>query len=101
MTSVAVIAEIGDFSHYADSKAIGRYAGRTPTVYLAGNCSCLGHISQTPATDCRWVLQQATRTAIHCDTGFTKTWLRIARTTGKKAVAIAVARKILILMWTL
>jgi hypothetical protein len=39
--------------------------------------------------------------AIRCDAGFKKSWLRIAKTAGKKAAAVAIARKILVLMWTL
>jgi len=101
VTSATVIAEIGDFSRFPDSKAIGRYAGLTPTVYASGNSSRLGHISKTGAPDLRWVLQQAAWTAIRCDAGFKKTWLRIAKTAGKKAAAVAIARKILVLMWTL
>ena len=101
VTAATVIAEIGDFSRFPDSKAIGRYAGLTPTVYASGNSSRLGHISKTGAPDLRWVLQQAAWTAIRCDAGFKKTWLRIAKTAGKKAAAVAVARKILVLMWTL
>ena len=101
VTSATVIAEIGDFSRFADSKAIGRYAGLAPMVYASGNSSRLGHISKTGAPDLRWVLQQAAWTAIRCDAGFKKTWLRIAKTAGKKAAAVAIARKILVLMWTL
>ena len=101
VTAATVIAEIGDFSRFPDSKAIGRYAGLAPTVYASGNSSRLGHISKTGAPDLRWVLQQAAWTAIRCDAGFKKTWLRIAKTAGKKAAAVAVARKILVLMWTL
>jgi len=101
VTAATVIAEIGDFSRFPDSKAIGRYAGLAPTVYASGNSSRLGHISKTGAPDLRWVLQQAAWTAIRCDAGFKKTWLRIAKTAGKKAAAVAIARKILVLMWTL
>jgi transposase len=78
-----------------------RYAGLAPTVYASGNSSRLGHISKTGAPDLRWVLQQAAWTAIRCDAGLKKTWLRIAKTAGKKAAAVAIARKILVLMWTL
>ena len=99
--ATAVIAEIGDFSRFPDSKAIGRYAGLAPTVYASGNSNRLGHISKTGAPDLRWVLQQAAWTAIRCDAGFKKSWLRIAKTAGKKAAAVAIARKILVLMWTL
>ena len=101
VTAATVIAEIGDFRRFPDGKAIGRYAGLTPTVYASGNSSRLGHISKTGAPDLRWVLQQAAWTAIRCDAGFKKSWLKISKTAGKKAAAVAVARKILALMWTL
>ena len=101
VTSATVIAEIGDFSRFVDSKAIGRYAGLAPTVYASGNSNRLGHISKTGSPDLRWALQQAAWTAIRCDAGFKKTWLRIAKTAGKKAAAVAIARKLLVLMWTL
>ena len=73
VTAAIVIGEIGDFSRFHDSKAIGRYAGLAPTVW----------------------------TAIRCDAGLKKTWLRITKTAGRKAAAVAIARKILVLMWTL
>lgn len=98
VTAATVIGEIGDFSRFPDSKAIGRYAGLAPTVYASGNSSRLGRISKTGAPDLRWVLQQAAWTAIRCDAGLKKTWLRIAKTAGKKAAAVAIARKILVLI---
>ena len=101
VTSATVIAEIGDFGRFPDSKAIGRYAGLAPTVYASGNSSRLGHISKTGSPDLRWVLQQAAWTAIRCEPAFKKTWPRIAKTAGKKAAAVAIARKLLVLMWTL
>jgi transposase len=101
VVSATAIAEIGDFSRFPDSKAIGRYAGLAPRVYASGNSSRLGRISKTGSPDLRWALQQAAWTAIRCDAGFKKTWLRIAKTAGKKAAAVAIARKILVLMWTL
>ncbi|MFM7290006.1 MAG: transposase [Planctomycetia bacterium] len=101
VVSATAIAEIGDFSRFPDSKAIGRYAGLAPTVYASGNSSRLGRISKTGSPDLRGALQQAVWTAIRCDAGFKKTWLRIAKTAGKKAAAVAIARKILVLMWTL
>ena len=51
--------------------------------------------------DLRWVVHQAAWTAIRCDAAFKKNRLRIAKTAGKKAAAVAIARKILVLMWTL
>ena len=81
-----------------------------PTLFTLPSCPDLplyasaDEASRCPVvwrTDTGAVLQQAAWTAIRCDTGFKKTWLRIAKTAGKKAAAVAIARKILVLMWTL
>ena len=98
--SATAIAEIGDFSRFPDSKAIGRYAGLTPTGYASADKNRLGRICKTGSPDLRWALQQAAWTAIRCDPDIKKTWLKISKTAGKKAAAVAIARKILVLMWT-
>jgi hypothetical protein len=38
---------------------------------------------------------------LHGVPAFEKTWLRITKTAAKKAAAVAIARKLLVLMWTL
>lgn len=101
VTAATAIAEIGDFSRFPDSKAIGRYAGLTPTGYSSGNTNRLGRICKTGSPDLRWALQQAAWTAVRCDPVIKKTWLRIKKSRDGKAAAVAVARKILIWMWTL
>jgi transposase len=98
VTSATVLAEIGDFSRFPDGKAIGRYAGLTPNLYASGGKERHGHISKTGPSDLRWVLQQAAWTAIRCDDKFKKKWLKISRSAGKKAAAVAIARKLLVLM---
>jgi transposase len=101
ITAATAIAEIGDFSRFPDSKAIGRYAGLTPTGYSSADKHRLGRICKTGSPDLRWALQQAAWTAIRCDASIKKTWLKISKTAGKKAAAVAIARKLLVLMWTL
>ena len=98
VTCATVLAEIGDFTRFPDGKAIGRYAGLTPNLYASGGKERHGHISKTGPSDLRWVLQQAAWTAIRCDDAIKKQWLKISRTAGKKAAAVAIARKLLVLM---
>jgi transposase len=98
VTCATVLAEIGDFSRFPDGKAIGRYAGLTPNLYASGGKERQGHISKTGPSDLRWVLQQAAWTAIRCDDKIKKQWLKISRSAGKKAAAVAIARKLLVLM---
>lgn len=98
VTSATVLAEIGEFTRFPDGKAIGRYAGLTPRLYASGGKERHGHISKTGPKDLRWVLQQAAWTAIRCDDSIKKQWLKISRSAGKKAAAVAIARKLLVLM---
>jgi transposase len=88
-----------DALNVAELLMTGRYAGLTPTGYASADKNRLGRICKTGSPDLRWTLQQAAWTAIRCDAGFKKTWLKISKTAGKKAAAVAIARKILVLMW--
>jgi transposase len=99
VTAATVIAEIGDFARFSDGKAIGRYAGLTPTLYASGGKERHGHISKAGPSDLRWVLQQAAWTAIRCDEQIKRRWLKISRGSGKKAAAVAIARQSLVTLW--
>jgi len=99
VVAATTIAEIGDFARFPDGKAIGRYAGLAPRLYNSGDKERHGHISKTGPSDLRWVLQQAAWTAIRCDERIKAQWLKISRTAGKKAAAVAIARKLLVLLW--
>lgn len=100
LTAATVIAEIGDFRRFPDAKAIGRYAGLNPRVYASGGKQRIGHIAKTGSADLRWILQQAAWTAIRCDEGVRRIFLRIAKRSGRKAAAVAIARKLLTWMWS-
>jgi transposase len=99
IVTATVLAEVGDFLRFPDAKAIGRYAGLTPRVFASGGKERHGHISKTGPRDMRWVLQQAAWVAIRCDERIKKRWLKIARGSGKKAAAVAIARQLLVALW--
>jgi transposase len=94
-----VLAEVGDFRRFTYRKAIACYAGLHPRVFASGGKQRAGHIAKTGPRDLRWVLQQAAWTAIRCQSGIKKMWLKMSRTAGKKAAAVAIARKLLTWMW--
>jgi transposase len=95
IVAATVIAEIGEFKRFTDGKAIGRYAGLNPRVYASGGKQRTGHIAKTGSPDLRWILQQAAWTAIRTDDGVRRVFLRVAKRSGRKAAAVAIARKIL------
>jgi transposase len=100
VTAATVIAEIGDFKRFTHPKAIGRYAGLNPRVFASGGKQRIGHIAKTGSADLRWILQQAAWTAIRTDEYVRRIFLRIAKRSGRKAAAVALARKLLTWMWT-
>jgi transposase len=99
VTAATVLGEVGDFRRFQDPKAIGRYAGLNPRVFASGGKQRLGHIAKTGSPHLRWILQQAAWTAIRTDDGVKRVFLRIAKRSGKKAAAVAIARKLLVWMW--
>jgi transposase len=99
VVAATVIAEIGNFTRFPDSRAIGRYSGLAPRLFASGGKERQGAISKTGPSDLRWVLQQAAWTAIRCDERIKAQWLKISRTAGRKAAAVAIARKLLVSLW--
>jgi transposase len=99
VTAATVLAEVGDFRRFGDRKAIGRYAGLNPRVFASGGKERTGRIAKTGSPHLRWILQQAAWTAIRTDDGVKRLFLRIAKRSGRKAAAVAIARKLLVWMW--
>jgi len=99
VTVATVLAEVGDFTRFTHRKAIGRYAGLNPTVHASGGKNRTGHIAKAGPPDLRWILQQAAWTAIRVEPDLKRMWLKISRSAGKKAAAVAIARKMLTWMW--
>ena len=99
VTAATVIGEIGDFFRFTHRKAIGRFAGLNPRVFASGGKQRIGHIAKTGSPQLRWILQQAAWTAIRTDDNVRRVFLRIAKRSGRKAAAVAVARKLLTWMW--
>jgi transposase len=99
VTAATVIAEVGDFTRFTDGKAIGRFAGLNPRVFASGGKQRMGHIAKTGSPQLRWILQQAAWTAFRTDDQVKHILLRIAKRAGRKAAAVAVARKLLTWMW--
>lgn len=98
-TAATIIGEVGDFTRFTHRKAIARFAGLNPTVYASGGKQRTGHIAKAGSPHLRWVLQQAAWTAIRVDEEVKFIFARIARRSGRKAAAVAVARKLLTWMW--
>ena len=99
VTAATIMAEVGDFKRFTHRKAIGRFAGLNPTVYASGGSNRTGHIAKAGSPNLRWILQQAAWTACRTDDHVKGLFLRIQKRAGRKAAAVAIARKMLTWMW--
>lgn len=99
VTAATILAEVGDFSRFTHRKSIARFAGLNPSVYASGGKQRTGHIAKAGSSHLRWILQQAAWTAIRTDPFVKFSFLRIAKRSGRKAAAVAIARKLLTWMW--
>lgn len=99
VTCTTILAEVGDFARFRYRKAIARYAGLDPRTFESANKQRTGHISKRGPSNLRWALQQAAWSAIRLDPDIKRLWLRISRKAGKKAAAVAIARRLLLWMW--
>lgn len=99
VTAATIIGEVGDFARFSERKSIGRFAGLNPRVFASGGKQRMGHIAKTGSPQLRWIVQQAAWTAIRTDDQIRQLFARIAKRSGRKAAAVAVARKLLTWMW--
>jgi transposase len=100
VAAATILAEVGDFRRFQSGKSIGRFAGLNPRLYSSDKTHRLGHIAKAGSPHLRWILQQVAWTAIRTDEGVKRIFLRIAKRAGRKAAAVAIARKLLAWMWT-
>jgi len=94
-------ADMGDPARFEDSQNVGAYYGMTPRQYSSGETVKQGRISRCGAADVRYLLTEA---AIVLLTR-TKTWsplkawgLKIQKKHGFKKAAVAVGRKLSVIM---
>ena len=94
LTALVILAEVGDFSRFANARKLAAWAGLTPTVRGSDLVVRHGHISKQGSAWLRWILCEAAQTAKRSPE-FALTYQAIARRRGKKIATTAVARKLL------
>ena len=100
VAAATILGEVGDFTRFTDRKAIGRFAGLNTRIYASGGKQRAGHIAKAGSRSLRWILQQAAWTAIREDEHVQRIFRRIAKRSGRKAAATAIARKLLTWMYS-
>jgi transposase len=95
LTSVAVLAELGDARRFSSSKHVIRYGGLDITVYQSDQRRAPGHLSRQGPPVLRWALYEAAQVASRAGSPDRDYYLQAAARLGHKRASLAVARKLL------
>jgi transposase len=100
-TAYAILACIGNIQRFPSGDKLAAYAGLVPRQYQTGNRAFFGHITKCGNPLLRWLLVEAARSAVRYDPHWHQIHDRIARRRGSNIATVAVARKLLVVIWHL
>lgn len=96
-----LIAEIGNVHDFENADKLAKWAGLTPSVYQSANVTRTGSITKQGSRHIRWILVELAHVAIRSQ-GQIKTFFeRLMPKKGYKKAIVAVARKMLRIVWHL
>lgn len=104
VTASSFIAAIGDQTNFAKSRNVGAWIGLTPRRYQSGEVDYAGHISRRGDNHLRGLLYEAAMVILTRMTADSKLriWgLKLREKIGFKRAAVAVARKLAVIMHTM
>lgn len=101
ITSLTILAEVGDFSRFTRPDQLASYAGLVSSSYSSGGREKLGHITHRGSVWLRTALVEATATVNQRWGALYDFYSRIKEKKGSKVARVALARKILVLSWHL
>jgi len=95
LTSVAILAELGDCRRFSSSRQAVRYAGMDITVYQSDQRRSPGHLSRQGPPALRWALYEAAQVARRAGSPDCRYYQQAAERLGSNRACLAVARKLL------
>jgi len=101
VTALTYKAEIFDASRFKESRSVGAYLGMTPTQYASGETQRQGKTSKCGSKELRFLLVEAGIVILTRSKKWSrlKAWgLKIMRKKGLKKAAVAVGRKLAVIM---
>ena len=99
ISSRTIQAAIGEIKRFACAKQLTSYCGLVPSVRSSGERTEYGHITREGRSEVRRVGIQCAHAVLRCKTKesepLRKWWLKIARRRGLKTAIVALARKLI------
>ena len=100
-SAFTILASIGDIQRFPSPKHLASYAGLVPSVHQSGQKHFTGNITKAGRPLLRWVMVEVAHFAIRWDPHWKAVYQAIARRRGKSVAMVAVARKLLVVVWHL
>jgi transposase len=95
LTSITILAELGDARRFSSSRGAVRYAGMDITVHQSDSRRAPGHLSRQGPSALRWALFEAAQCARRPGSPDHDYYLETAARLGGNRACLAVARKLL------
>ena len=95
LTSVTLLAELGDTRRFHNSRDAVRYAGLDVTVYQSDQHRAAGHLSRQGPPALRWALYEAAQAARRPSSPDRPYYQQLAARIGGNRACVAIARKLL------
>lgn len=96
-----LLAEIGNIQDFATADKLAKWAGITPSVYQSANTNYTGSITKQGSKYLRWALIECANSAIKKPGKLNEYFNSLLPKKGYKKAIVAVARKILRIVWHL
>jgi transposase len=99
--AMILLSEIGDVHRFSSDEKLVSWVGLAPQVHQSGETNWTGHITRKGSKRARWILGQCAQSARQHDPKMREFYERIEQKHGSQKAIVAVARKILAIMYVM
>jgi len=98
-TALLIRSEIGSIDRFPDYKKLVSWAGLAPSLHQSGSIEYSGRITKQGSRMLRWIMVEAARVAVNHDERMRAFYERVKHRRGDQKAIIAVANKMLKIIW--
>ena len=98
-SALLIRSEIGSVGRFPDYKKLVSWAGIAPSLHQSGSVEYHGSITKQGSRTLRWIIVEAARVAVNHDARMRSFYERVKHRRGDQKAIIAVANKMLKIIW--
>ncbi|MCI0551047.1 MAG: transposase, partial [Anaerolineae bacterium] len=99
LTAITILAAIGEIKRFPSAKQLVGYAGLGARVHASGETFSTGRITKAGRKELRWAMAEVAHHAVLDHPHFKGEYERLCKSIGKKKAMVAIARKLLVVVW--